>query len=236
MDNVIELKPVADRATLKDHTHRALREAILDMDLYAGNAELKLDERHLAIRLGVSRTPLREALMKLEQEGLVEVRSRRGVYLKRQSREEVVEMITVWAALESMAARLACECASDEEIDELRKIGTRYNPDTARAEISEYSETNITFHRTIMSLSKCSRLQRTAEDLFDRLKPVRRSAMRDSTRTDRSVVDHSKIIAAISSRDADLAGDLVRDHTLRLGEYIRRSWKFFDVKLNNQGI
>ena len=236
MDNVIELKPVADRATLKDYTHRALRQAILDMDLYAGNAELKLDERQLAIRLGVSRTPLREALMKLEQEGLVEVKSRKGVYLKRQSREEVVEMITVWAALESMAARLACEWATDEEIDELRKIGTKYNPDTAKAEISEYSEANITFHRTIMSMSKCTTLERTAEDLFDRLKPVRRSALRDSTRTDRSVVDHSKIIAAISSRDADLAGDLVRDHTLRLGEYIRRSWKFFDGNCNNQGI
>ena len=235
MDNVISLQPIATSTSLKDRTHRALRAAILDVDIYDRRTELKLDERRLADGLGVSRTPLREALVKLEQEGLVEIRARKGVYLKRRGCDEVVEMVTVWAALESMAARLACERASEAEIGDLRRIGEKYTLEKAKAKLSEYSEANIEFHKTIMLLSKCTVLERYAEDLFDQLKPVRRGAMRDSSRTDRSVVDHSNIIEAISSRDADRAGDLVRDHTLRLGEYIRRSWQFLDREIDGKG-
>ncbi|MCE2521813.1 MAG: GntR family transcriptional regulator [Rhodobacteraceae bacterium] len=234
MTNVILLQPVASNTSLKDHTHRVLRKAILDVDIYDRSTELKLDERQLADGLGVSRTPLREALVRLEQEGLVEIRARKGVYLKRRGCDEVVEMVTVWAALESMAARLACERASDDDIGRLRRIGDKYTLEKAKAKLSEYSEANIEFHRMIMSMSKCAVLERHAEDLFDQLKPVRRGAMRDSSRTNRSVVDHSNIIEAISSRDFNRAGDLVRDHTLRLGEYIRRSWQFLDREIDRR--
>ena len=235
MSSLISLRPVEANTTLKDHTHRALRKAILDVDIYDRNTNLKLDERQLADGLGVSRTPLREALVRLEQEGLVEIRARKGVYMKRRGRDEVVEMITVWAALESMAARLACERASVKEIGCLRGIGERYTLEKAKAKLSEYSEANIEFHRMIVSLSRCRTLERYAQDLFDQLEPVRRSAMRDSSRTDRSVVDHSNIIEAISTRNADRAGDLVRDHTLRLGEYIRRSWHFLEGEIEKRG-
>ena len=228
MSNIITLSRVVPTVTLKDHTHSVLRDAILDVDIYGQGVNLKLDERQLAEDLGVSRTPLREALVKLEQEGLVEIRARKGVYLKRRNCEEVVEMVIVWAALESMASRLACERATDTDIDRLRRIGDKYTLEKAKAKLSEYSEANIEFHRTIISLSKCATLEKHAQDLFDLLKPVRRGAMRDLTRTDRSVVDHSNIIEAIAARDADKAGDLVRDHTMRLGEYIRRSWRFLD--------
>src|SRR4029079_6943800 len=102
--------------------YEALRKAILAMDVYHSDADLRLDEKTLAADLGVSRTPVREALARLEHEGLVRILPRRGVYIVRKSKAEIIEMITVWAALESMAARLVCERATEEGIRRLRTL------------------------------------------------------------------------------------------------------------------
>ncbi|GMG85297.1 GntR family transcriptional regulator [Paralimibaculum aggregatum] len=201
-----------------------LKASIVDLDIYDPNVNLRLDERGLAEQLGISRTPIREAIMRLEQEGFVTTLPRRGVYIKRKNLEEILEMVVVWAALESMAARLACVEATDEEIARLRAIGTRYTTEKAKAKISEYSEANIEFHLCILQISKCRMLEEMAERLFTHLKAVRRRALTDETRADRSVVDHTEIIEAIEARDADRAGRLVRDHTMRLHNYIRRTW------------
>ncbi|MFK7941930.1 MAG: GntR family transcriptional regulator [Paracoccaceae bacterium] len=225
MSNQLNLRPVDASFSLKEHIYDVLKGSIMDLDLYDPETNLRMDERTLADQLGISRTPIREAIMRLEQEGFVEIQARRGVFIKRKSLDEILEMITVWAALESMAARLACSVATDDEIAELRRIGTAYTKDKARANISEYSEANIEFHLCVLSLSKCSMLQEIAEGLFTHLKAVRRKGLADTTRTDRSVVDHMNIIEAIEDRDAELADQLVREHTFRLHDYIRRSWK-----------
>ena len=226
MSNQLNLKPVDASFSLKEHIYDVLKGSIMDLDIYDPLTNLRMDERTLADQLGISRTPIREAIMRLEQEGFVEIQARRGVFIKRKSLDEILEMITVWAALESMAARLACAEASDEEIAELRQIGTQYTKDKAKANISEYSEANIDFHLCILRMSKCSMLQEIAEGLFTHLKAVRRKGMEDTARADRSVVDHMNIIQAIEDRDAELASDLVREHTFRLHDYIRRSWKY----------
>ena len=83
----------------------------MNMNIYADEAELRLDERDLSQRFGVSRTPLREALAQLDQEGLVRIVARRGIFIVRKTKAEILDMITVWAALESMAARLATQHA-----------------------------------------------------------------------------------------------------------------------------
>jgi DNA-binding GntR family transcriptional regulator len=225
MSTQLELQPVDASFSLKEHIYRTLKASIMELDIYDPATRLRMDERRLAERLGISRTPVREALMRLEQEGFVETRARRGVFIRRKSLGEILEMITVWAALESMAARLACTEATDVEIGELRRIGGGYTPDEATAHIHEYSETNIEFHLCILRLSKCSMLQEIAEGLFTHLKAVRRKGLNDTARAGQSVVDHMHIIEAIEERSADLASDLVRDHTMRLREYIRGSWK-----------
>ena len=112
--------------------YAALRNAILAMDAYDPEADLRLDEKRLAADLGVSRTPVREALVRLEHEGLVRIMPRRGVYVVRKSKAEVIEMIIAWAALESMAARLMCERAGDEEIEGLlQRVERRVGEGTA---------------------------------------------------------------------------------------------------------
>lgn len=225
MTTELKLKPVDGTFSLKEHIYGVLKQSIMDLDIYDPATNLRMDERTLADQLGISRTPIREAIMRLEQEGFVDIQPRRGVFIKRKSLNEILEMITVWAALESMAARLACTRASDAEIAELRRIGARYTRDNAKANIGEYSEANIEFHLCILGLSKCSMLQQIAEGLFTHLKAVRRRGLADTARADRSLVDHMNIIEAIETRSDDLASVLVREHTIRLHDYIRHTWK-----------
>ena len=214
---------------MKNHIYGVLRDAIMEIDIYGDSAELRLDERRMAEQLGISRTPIREALAKLEQEGFVDIQPRKGVFVRRKSLEEVLEMVVVWAALESMAARLVTEHASDVELASLRKLAGKYSANSAGADIAEYSEANIKFHQRILELSKCSMLKIVADGLFQHMFAVRRKAMGEGDRANRSVVDHMGIIEALESRDGDLAAKLVREHTMKLHEHIRRTW----IKLEN---
>ena len=98
--------PVVISTSLKEQTYEALKRAITSMNIYAQLEAPKLDERHLAKSLGVSRTPAREALARLEQEGLVQTIRRRGVFVVRKTKNEIIEIVTAWVALESMAASI----------------------------------------------------------------------------------------------------------------------------------
>ena len=168
----LEFKPIENTFSLKGHIYETLREGITSMNIYADDAELKLDERQLSEQLGISRTPIREALARLEQEGLVTVIPRRGVFIVRKTRKEILEMITLWAALESMACRLITEKASDEEIASLRKIFTSFENGQVQAHIDEYSDRNIQFHQKILELSGCTLLKETADRLFLHMKGI----------------------------------------------------------------
>jgi DNA-binding GntR family transcriptional regulator len=224
MDTKLNLKPIETSFILKDHIYAVLKDGITSMNLYAEAAELRLDERRMSEQLGISRTPLREALARLEQEGFVDIQPRRGVFIRRKSLEEILEMITVWAALESMAARMATAKASDEEIASLRAMVAAYNPDAARAHLDEYSEANIQFHQRILELSKCRLLKDIANGLFVHMRAVRNRAMVERDRVQRSLVDHIEIIEAIETRQPELAERLVREHTMSLHAHMRRTW------------
>src|SRR5712672_4446494 len=108
--------PIDSRETFKDKAYVALRNMIASSDIYRSRADIRLDERQLAQDFGISRTPVREAMVQLEREGFVPSLRRRGVYVVRKTKSEVIELIQAWAALESMAARLITQNASDQEI------------------------------------------------------------------------------------------------------------------------
>ena len=227
MARSLKLKAVGTNFSLKDHIYEVLKDAITGMNIYDADANLKLEERKMAEQLGISRTPIREALARLEQEGFVDIQPRKGIFIKRKSLEEVLEMITVWAALESMAARLSTEHASDEEIASLRRMVADYTKNKARAHMDEYSEANIRFHRRILELSKCSMLHSIADGLFLHMRAIRARAMAEADRVSLSVDDHMHIIDAIEKRDGDLASKMVREHTMRLHAHIRKNWHEF---------
>ncbi len=226
---VVKLKPLDLYPGLKDAVYQSLRDAISEMDIYAGAEPPKLDERKLAEELGVSRTPIREAISRLEQEGLVVTFPRRGAFVMRKSKKEIIEIVTVWAGLEGMAARLVTENASDAEIASMREMFSTFDDSNeARAHIDEYSSTNIAFHQRLIELSKCQLLIDIAEGLFVHMRAIRRKTIGERDRASESIIDHMRIIQALESRDATMAEQHVREHAMYLADHIKKYVDYLD--------
>ena len=98
----LAIEPIDTSFSFKNKAYAALKSVIVSMDIYRSRSDIRLDERQLAQDFGISRTPVREAMAQLEREGFVRSVPRRGVYVVRKTKAEVIEMITAWAALESM--------------------------------------------------------------------------------------------------------------------------------------
>ncbi len=224
----LDVRPIDTGFVLKDKIYDALKEAIARKNIYAETEELRLDERQLSDDLGVSRTPIREALARLEQEGFVRTVPRRGVYVVRKSKTEILEMITVWAALESMAARLITERATDDEISSLRRMFATFEDDRVQARIDEYSDTNVRFHQALLGLSKCALINTMAENLFIHMRSIRMRTISEDHRASRSIIDHMNIIEALERRDTELAERLARQHTLDLGAHVEKNVDYLD--------
>lgn len=220
--------PIDVNFVLKDKVYDGLKQAILSMNIYAQPGETRLDERQLSEDFGVSRTPVREAITRLEQEGFVKVIPRRGAFVVRKTKKEILEMITVWAALESMAARLITERAKDAEIATLRQMFATFGNERVQAKIDEYSETNIEFHQAILRMSQCDLLNQMAENLFAHMRWIRMRTIAEDDRATRSIIDHMHIIEALEQRDADLAERLVRAHTLGLAAHVAQHAHYLD--------
>jgi len=218
---VLPLEPIESDASFRRRAYEALRTAIVETNIYETPPDaLRLDERRLAARLGVSRTPIREALARLEHEGLVENIPRRGYFIVRKNKEELVQIITVWAALESMAARLITVNATAEEIASLRTIFATFVDGRLQANLDEYSEANLLFHQRIVEISHCKQLQVTADGILIHVRSIRHRTIGENRRFERSIVDHIHIIEALEARDAELAERLVRDHALNLAAHV----------------
>jgi DNA-binding GntR family transcriptional regulator len=225
LTDTLVLPPLAGIGTsVAQLAYTAIRNAVLAMDAYDPDADLRLDEKRLAGELGVSRTPVREALARLEHEGLVEIIPRRGVRVVRKSKAEIVEMIIAWAALESMAARLATERAPEDEIAGLRTLFARFDGDALRSHLDEYSAANLRFHQRIIELGHSQLIADMADDLLVHVRAIRRHTIGEADRAERSIVDHMHIIEALEQRDTELAEGLVRDHALNLARHVEQTW------------
>jgi DNA-binding GntR family transcriptional regulator len=219
----LKIAPIQQNVSLKARAYEALKTAIMNMNIYAPDAELRLDERDLSQRFGVSRTPLREALAQLESEGLVRIVMRRGIFINRKTKGEILDMITVWAALESMAARLATKQATDQELSSLHDLVDVFNVDEVAQRMGEYSDANIRFHQAIIALGGCPLIGDITDGLFFHVRAMRQRTIFENERVKRSIVDHKEIIAALEARDTERAERLVREHTLKLRDHVERN-------------
>jgi DNA-binding GntR family transcriptional regulator len=224
----VAVDPIANPASFKHRAYAALKNVIVSLDVYRSRSDIRLDERRLAQDFGISRTPVREAMAQLEREGFVRSVPRRGIYVVRKTKRDVIEMITAWAALESMAARLITENAADDEIASLRKMFTTFENGELRAHLDEYSEVNIEFHQAIIRLSRNHVLINLAENLFTHMRMIRRKTISERDRADRSIRDHLHIIEALEARDTARAEVLVRDHALGLAEHVAKYADYLD--------
>jgi DNA-binding GntR family transcriptional regulator len=212
--------------SLRDQAYALLKSAIADTDIYNPSQELRLDERQLTKALGVSRTPIREALSLLEQEGFIRTIPRRGIYIIRKSKREIIEMIQMWAALESMAARLATLNAPDSEIAKLRHLFDEFRNSPPSEHLDEYSDANIAFHTEVIRLGGSQMIVDATRNLLLHVRAIRRATITQSDRASRSIIDHLKIIEALEKRDTELAERLTRQHTLDLATHVDRYCDF----------
>jgi DNA-binding GntR family transcriptional regulator len=224
----LRIEPLDVSLGLRKRACEAIKRAITEMDIYGHPDEIRLDERQLSDDLGVSRTPIREALSVLEQEGFVRSIPRRGIVVVRKTKREIVEMITVWAAIESMAARLAAPRVTDADLAELRRHVEAFQDDPT-GHIGEYSDANMAFHKAIIRLGGIELMTSLTDTLFIHMRAVRAVTMTQDNRARRSIADHRTIIAALADRDPDRAARLVRDHTMGLAAHVELHGDFLDA-------
>lgn len=222
----LDVKPIDTQSSFRTQAYQALKQAITSVNIYAQPHEIRLDERQLSQDLGVSRTPIREAMTLLEQEGFVKTLPRRGIFVVRKTKREIVEMIQVWAALESLAARLITLHASDKDISDLRHLFDDFNGHAPGSHLDEYSDANVRFHQSIVRLSGNQLIADMTENLFIHVRAIRQMTIGQDNRAERSISDHLRIIEALEKRDTDLAEKLTRQHTLDLAAHVERHCDF----------
>jgi len=214
--------------SLRDQAYELIKEAIASIDIYGTGETLRLDERQLIADLGVSRTPVREALTLLEQEGFVRTIPRRGIFIVKKSKRDIIEMVELWAALESMSARLATLRAPDSELRNLRALFKDFLKSSPQDNIDEYSDANIAFHRAIIRLGGSELIEKITRNLFIHIGAIRRVTIRHRDRAHRSIADHLNIIEALETRNTAMAEQLTREHTLGLAQHIDQFCDFLD--------
>jgi DNA-binding GntR family transcriptional regulator len=197
--------------SLREHVHDTLRKAII-----AGKfrPEQRLNERQLAAELGVSTTPLKEALRRLETEGLVRIEARRGVYVTF-SGPQAEEMALARAAIESMIARLAARRATPAQIEGLRTTVDAMAEATAAGDALRLIELNTRFHGGIHDASGCQYLQRLLDGqrMYDH---AQRVVLLNTDAERRCALDeHRLIMQALTAGDPDWAERAMRDHVIR---------------------
>lgn len=200
--------------SLREHVHDTLRKAIIAGKL---RPEQKLNERQLAADLGVSTTPLKEALRRLETEGLVRIEARRGVYVTFTPRQ-AEEMALARAALESMIARLAARRATPAQLDVIRSTVASMAQATANGDVESLIALNGRFHGAIHEASGCQYLQRLlgGQSMYDHATRV--TLLGDEAERRAALEEHRRILDALVAADDDRAERAMRDHVIRSGQ------------------
>ena len=209
---------------LKSKVYDSLKKYILSLNIYLKENDFHLDERQLSEKLGVSRTPIREAIAKLESEGIVITVPRRGVFVHRKSKKELIDIVTVWAGLEGYAAHLIIKNSKKEEIESLNKY-CQYTKQNVLSDLDNYSNDNIKFHEQIMKLTKVKLMSEILESQLIHLKYLRKKFIIQSDRSLKSIDEHSEIVKFLVTGQAIKAEKLLKNHALTLVEKIEETIK-----------
>jgi DNA-binding GntR family transcriptional regulator len=194
---------------LRDIVFEHLRAAIISGALKPGE---RLMELQLAEDMGVSRTPVREAIRKLELEGLVSMVARRGAYVSDLSIRDIAETFEVRAALESLAAGLAAERIVPEELEQLERVLVEIGTCEQQGTIERMVELDEEFHALLFAATRNSRLSQIISNLREQIARFRRSSLSTPGRIKAVFQEHKSIVEAISDRNSSLAQALAREH------------------------
>ena len=204
-------------SSLADRVYVALEDAILSGQITLGG---RLLENEIAEKLSVSRAPLREALRRLHFEGLAETIPRRGTYVIKPSRQDIVDLLQVREELECLAARLAAEFISDSELSYLANALDRIGKLLARNRKGGYPHHDIDFHKTVIQASGNRKVQQVMTGMYRQLRLVR---LMSGARADRAPVahrEHLAIFEALQNRNPAAAEEKMRKHLKSSAENI----------------
>jgi len=224
----LDVRQIEVPPSLAEMAYEVIKENLLNMDFSRLPNEGRLDERELASRLGISRTPLREAIHRLVSEGFLKVLPRKGVYIVKLSKKEVIEILLVRAALEGMAVRLAAKNMTGKDIEQMKKLFSPFKPSTVKNQSLKYSDANIKFHEMVLQGSQCGKLVELANNLNNQIRWIRFRTATYDERHQGTLKEHLNIIEAIENKKPDLAERRMRQHIEGLARYLEKKVESLD--------
>ena len=194
---------------LRDVVFNTLREAILKGELKPGE---RLMELQLAAKLGVSRTPIREAIRMLEQEGLAVTIPRKGAEVARMTEKDMEDVLQIRDALDELAASIACEQISEEELAELRHTMHEFEESTKTGDVKRIAEADVRFHDIIYHATRNVKLENMLNNLREQMYRYRIEYLKDQQVYEKLLSEHEEIIRHIEKGEKDEAARVVSRH------------------------
>ncbi len=198
-----------DYKPLREVIFTTLRDAIIVGELRPGE---RLMEVKLAEKMGVSRTPVREAIRKLELEGLVDMIPRKGAHVADLSVKDIVDVLEVRASLDGLAALLAAERITDEEIDELNHVNSQFVSFLQKENLQGSIKKDVEFHEIIYRSSRNEKLIQIVSNLREQVQRFRVIYLKDYVNPKELEKEHKDIIDAICSKDSELSHKVAQNH------------------------
>jgi len=206
-----------DYMPLRDVIFNTLRDAIVSGELKPGE---RLMEVTLAEKMGVSRTPVREAVRRLEMEGLVTMTPRKGTHVAELSVKDIMDVLEVRAALDKLATELAAKRAKPENIKQLENIHKQYIACLQKENITGAIKKDVEFHEVIYTAAGNSKLTNVAGDLREQIYRFRVLYMKDFSNAEEVLKEHQSILKALQEGNWELAGKLAKEHIVHQQETI----------------
>ena len=194
---------------LRDVVFNTLRQAILRGELKPGE---RLMEIQLANKLGVSRTPIREALRKLELEGLVNMVPRKGAEVADITEKSLRDVLEVRKALEELSVQLACEKITEEEIEELKRVAERFKDTLNDQDVTKIAEADVAFHYVIYTATDNQKLILLLNNLREQMYRYRVEYLKKEEAYPQLIAEHEELIDNISKRNKEEATRIMCEH------------------------
>ncbi len=194
---------------LRDVVFNTLRQAILTGEIKPGE---RLMEIHLANRLGVSRTPIREAIRKLELEGLVTMIPRRGAEVAQITEKSMNDVLEVRRALDVLCMELSCERMGEEELKELEKACRVFEEAVSTGDVKKIAQADVALHDIIIQATGNQRLIQLVHNLSEQMYRYRFEYIKDFSQHGRLIKEHQIIYDSLRSKDKETAGRAAREH------------------------
>ncbi|ABR50674.1 transcriptional regulator, GntR family [Alkaliphilus metalliredigens QYMF] len=216
MNNLKKLE-IENYKPLREIVFEHLRESILEGKLEPGQ---RLMEIQLAEQLGVSRTPVRESMRKLELEGLIIMVPRKGAYVADVSTKDISDVLEVRTVMEGLAASLSAQRMTDEELDELEMISYQFKKCYERNDIEGMIEKDVAFHERIFASTRNEKLIQIAQGLREQVHRFRVRYISEYNNSKELVVEHQAILECIAARNSERASELSMKHIENLASHM----------------